>query len=51
MRTFVRRAYSLNLGWIYGKAGEDTTETSVATGNVRIGAIVNVEHEGIGTLD
>ena len=41
----------VNLGGVDGEAGDDTTETSVGGGDVGVGAVVDVEHKGVSTLN
>lgn len=41
----------LELEWRNGKTGEDTTDTGVGRGDHGVGTPVNVQQEGIGTLD
>lgn len=42
---------AVDLGGVEGQAGDDAAETGVAAGDVGVGAVVNVQHEGVGTLD
>lgn len=41
----------VNLGRVDGKTGDDTTKTGVAGGDIGVGAVVDIQHEGVGTLD
>lgn len=40
-----------NLLGVDGKTSEDTAQASVTASNIRICAVIDVEHQGIGALD